>query len=104
MLLFRRMTAPLVRFVRVYDSLANGEIPKPFQLRRTDYLRPEAEALNAMIVALAARAEREASDLFRLDESLSDLESVELEPKPEAALAEARAAAGSLRERAARTV
>ena len=104
LLLFRRMTAPLVRFVGIYDRLANGEIPKPVHLRRTDYMRLEAEALNAMIAALAARAEREASDLFRLDESLSDLESAELEPKAEAALAEARAAAGSLRECAARTV
>jgi len=104
LLLFRRMTAPLIRFVGIFDSVASGEIPKPVRLRRTDYLRLEAEALNAMIAALAARAEREASDLFRLDESLSDIESAELEPKPQAALAEARAAVGSLRECAARTV
>ena len=103
MLLFRRMTAPLVRFVRVYDSVANGEIPQPIRLRRTDYLWSESEALNAMMAALAARAEREASDLFRLDELLIDLEGLEFEPKAEAAFAEARVVAGSLRERSAQS-
>ena len=55
-LLYRRMVAPLVRFVRVFESVRRGEIPEPLTLRATDYLRREAEALNAMLAALRERA------------------------------------------------
>ena len=55
-LLYRRMVAPLVRFVRVFESVRRGEIPEPLTLRATDYLRREAEALNAMLAALHERA------------------------------------------------
>ena len=55
-LLYRRMVAPLVRFVRVFESVSRGEVPEPLTLRATDYLRREAEALNAMLAALRARA------------------------------------------------
>ena len=54
-LLYRRMVAPLVRFVRVFDGVREGRLPEPITLRATDYLRREAEALNAMLVALRAR-------------------------------------------------
>jgi methyl-accepting chemotaxis protein len=54
-LLYRRMVAPLVRFVRVFDGVREGKLPEPITLRATDYLRREAEALNAMLVALRAR-------------------------------------------------
>jgi predicted ATPase len=50
------MVAPLVRFVRVFESVRRGEIPEPLTLRATDYLRHEAEALNAMLAALRERA------------------------------------------------
>jgi methyl-accepting chemotaxis protein len=56
-LLYRRMVAPLVRFVRVFESVRRGEIPEPLTLRATDYLKREAEALNAMLAALRARAD-----------------------------------------------
>ena len=55
-LLYRRMVAPLVRFVRVFESVRRGEIPDPLTLRATDYLRREAEALNGMLAALRERA------------------------------------------------
>jgi methyl-accepting chemotaxis protein len=55
-LLYRRMVAPLVRFVRVFESVRRGEIPEPLTLRATDYLRREAEALNAMLAALREQA------------------------------------------------
>jgi len=54
-LLYRRMVAPLVRFVRVFDAVREGRLPEPVTLRAGDYLRREAEALNAMLVALRAR-------------------------------------------------
>jgi methyl-accepting chemotaxis protein len=56
-LLYRRMAAPLVRFVRVFESVRRGEIPEPLTLRATDYLKREAEALNAMLAALRERAD-----------------------------------------------
>ncbi len=52
LLLFARMTAPLVRFLRCFQSVTNGELPHPVQLRRSDYLRDEAKALNSMIASL----------------------------------------------------
>ncbi|MGH7289269.1 MAG: hypothetical protein ACREI8_14755 [Myxococcota bacterium] len=57
-LLYRRMSSPLVRFVRVFRAVAEGSHPEPLQLRATDYLRREAEALNAMLEALRAREAR----------------------------------------------
>ena len=54
-LLYRRMVAPLVRFVRILDGVREGRLPEPITLRASDYLRREAEALNAMLVSLRAR-------------------------------------------------
>ena len=54
-LLYRRMVAPLVRFVRVFEGVREGKVPEPITLRATDYLRREAEALNAMLAALRTR-------------------------------------------------
>lgn len=55
-LLYRRMIAPMVRFVRVFEAVERGEIPEPLTLRSTDYLRREAEALNRMLAGLRAQA------------------------------------------------
>ena len=55
-LLYRRMIAPMVRFVRVFEAVERGEIPDPLTLRATDYLRREAEALNGMLAGLRAQA------------------------------------------------
>jgi hypothetical protein len=54
-LLYRRMAAPLVRFVRVFEGVRAGHVPEPLVLRATDYLHREAEALNAMLASLRAR-------------------------------------------------
>jgi hypothetical protein len=54
-LLYRRMVAPLIRFVRVFDGIREGGVPEPLTLRAGDYLRREADALNAMLAALRAR-------------------------------------------------
>lgn len=54
-LLYRRMVAPLVRFVRIFEAVREGNLPEPITLRATDYLRREAESLNAMLAALRAR-------------------------------------------------
>jgi len=96
MMLFQRMTSPLVRFVRVFEGVGRGEIPNPLQLRNRDYLQPEASALNEMLRALSERANADAQDLFRLDEALLELE---LDPKAAAAIAGARDAASCVRER-----
>jgi len=55
-LLYRRMVAPLVRFVRIFDAVGRGEIPEPITLRSTDYLRREAESLNRMLAGLRSQA------------------------------------------------
>jgi methyl-accepting chemotaxis protein len=52
LLLFGRMTAPLVRFVACFQSITNGELPNPIRLRRGDYLTDEAEYLNTMVASL----------------------------------------------------
>jgi hypothetical protein len=41
--------------VRIFDGIRDGNVPDPITLRATDYLRREAEALNAMLTALRAR-------------------------------------------------
>jgi methyl-accepting chemotaxis protein len=52
LLLFERMTAPLVRFLRCFQSITNGELPNPIHIRRGDYLTDEAECLNTMMASL----------------------------------------------------
>jgi len=52
----RRITGPFVRFMSVFQRLAAGEFPEPVQLRSTDYLAREADALNELIAALKACA------------------------------------------------
>jgi methyl-accepting chemotaxis protein len=52
----RRITGPLVRFTNVFERLAAGEFPEPVQLRSSDYLAHEADALNELVAALKARA------------------------------------------------
>ena len=54
-LLYRRMVSPMVRFVQVFRSVGGGAIPAPIRLRATDYLSPEACALNEMTASLRER-------------------------------------------------
>lgn len=50
--LFNRMSEPLVRFTRIFESIRQGQLPDPIALRGRDYLKREARALNAMTVEL----------------------------------------------------
>jgi methyl-accepting chemotaxis protein len=52
LLLFERMTAPLVRFLRCFQSITNGEVPNPIHIRRGDYLVDESNCLNTMMASL----------------------------------------------------
>jgi hypothetical protein len=52
-LLFARMTAPLVRFWHCFQSITEGTLPEPIHIRRGDYLADEAECLNRMMASLA---------------------------------------------------
>jgi methyl-accepting chemotaxis protein len=97
LLLFQRMTQPLVRFVRAFELIARGERPRPIVIRRTDYLSDEARALNRMLDALATRSAASDSLLARLDESLEELAVLDLDAKHSDALAAARGAADELR-------
>lgn len=74
MLLFQRMRAPLVRFVRVYADLAGGRSPEPLTIRGRDYLQEETEALNRMIEAQDARRAALHDELERLGEILASPE------------------------------
>ncbi|MCC6641092.1 MAG: methyl-accepting chemotaxis protein [Deltaproteobacteria bacterium] len=53
--LYKRMVAPLVRFVQVFAAVRDGRLPGPIRLRGGDYLVPEANALNEMTSALRER-------------------------------------------------
>lgn len=78
--LHQRMRAPLVRFVRCFDEIASGTTPDPIRIRASDYLREEAESLNAMLGAL--RRQRAAAEHagHRLEERLGDLADYSLPP------------------------
>lgn len=82
MLLYRRMTSPFVRFLRAFDQIARGEVPEPVVIRKSDYLNREADALNAMIAALAERAherERAVEELIRIADDLPATASLGIE-------------------------
>lgn len=74
MLLYQRMTGPLVRFVDAFERISRGELPGPLRLRRMDYLTDEADALNRMIGALRQRALEREEALARCRELLDDLD------------------------------
>jgi methyl-accepting chemotaxis protein len=73
LLLYQRMTGPLVRFVQAFAQVSRGELPSKLILRRVDYLTDEAGALNAMIEALGERAAAREAALARCRELLDDL-------------------------------
>jgi methyl-accepting chemotaxis protein len=74
-LLYERMTGPLVRFVHAFAQIARGELPAKLILRRVDYLGDEADALNAMIEALGERARAREAALAHCQELAGDLAS-----------------------------
>jgi methyl-accepting chemotaxis protein len=50
--LFNRMTEPLSRFVKIFESIREGRFPDSIELRAHDYLKREAKALNEMTAEL----------------------------------------------------
>lgn len=73
LLLYQRMTGPLVRFLHAFRQIARGEVPKPLTLRRIDYLTDEAAVLNEMVEALRVRDGERRAALARCAELLDDL-------------------------------
>lgn len=94
LLLFERMRSPLVRFVSVYEAMARGDTPAPLALRTLDYLHDEADALNAMVDALAHRRDQMREEVTRIEEALADVESGDA--KVTASLESALASAAAL--------
>lgn len=52
LLLSHRFAGPLYRFRQTFERVASGDLSMPVVLRKHDYLKPEAQALEAMIAAL----------------------------------------------------
>lgn len=52
-----RVAGPLYRFRQVFGDLANGDLTLKINLRRHDYLRPEAELMAEMVDSLRERME-----------------------------------------------
>jgi methyl-accepting chemotaxis protein len=46
------MTEPLFRFARIFESVRQGILPGPIELRGSDYLKREVRALNEMTAEL----------------------------------------------------
>jgi methyl-accepting chemotaxis protein len=84
LLLYQRMTAPLVRFHRAYEEVSHGRLPGPLVIRATDYLQEEAAALNGMTSALRERALALESRVAAVREVVELLEGREEKLDPEA--------------------
>lgn len=83
LLLYERMSGPLVRFLGVFRRISRGEIPDKITLRRVDYLVEEAAGLNEMIEALAERATERGASLARCQDLLADLEAFARDHSPQ---------------------
>lgn len=79
--LYRRMRAPLIRFMRCWDAIGEGRVPAPLILRASDYLSDEADALNAMIAAVRRREASRAEAVARLEELVADLAAEKVDPE-----------------------
>jgi hypothetical protein len=73
LLLYQRMTGPLVRFVHAFAQISRGEVPSKLILRRVDYLVDEADALNAMIEAIGERVASREAGMTRCQDLISEL-------------------------------
>lgn len=78
--LYRRMRAPLIRFMRCFDAIGEGRIPAPLTLRTSDYLSDEADALNEMIAAVRRREASRSEAVARLEELATDLAAENVSP------------------------
>jgi methyl-accepting chemotaxis protein len=55
LLVSHRFAGPLLRFRRTFEAVAAGDLTPRVQLRRHDYLKPEAEVLDRMVSDLRQR-------------------------------------------------
>jgi methyl-accepting chemotaxis protein len=74
----RRITGPLVRIGQGYARIAAGELPEPVAIRAGDYLREQVAEFNAMLAALAKRAEKRERALDELREHAAKSDDEEL--------------------------
>ena len=72
--LYLRMRAPLVRFVRCFEAIREGRPTETLRIRAYDYLRDEADALNRMIRGLDQREAERRAWRERLAAVVDDLE------------------------------
>jgi methyl-accepting chemotaxis protein len=98
LILFRRMTSPLVRFVAAFDAVARGEVPPTITIRNADYVQDEADSLNRMLSGLGERAAARERAVAQIEEALAELEACSLEPKAAAAVGQGREGLRILRE------
>jgi methyl-accepting chemotaxis protein len=73
MVLYYRMTSPLVRFQRIFHEIARGVFPETITLRKTDYLGDTAESLNRMVETLREGAVGRATALAGCQELLDEI-------------------------------
>lgn len=97
MVLFQRMTAPLVRFRQAFEAVSGGAVPGDLVIRGTDYLQDEADALNQMLARLREDARSHARGTAQLEEALAELEAGPLDAKAAAALEQGREGLRALR-------
>jgi methyl-accepting chemotaxis protein len=72
-----RIAGPLYRFRRVCEEVAAGRLFVSARIRRGDYLTREAEAFEAMLVALRTRIATAQASLEQADEHLRTMKALE---------------------------
>ena len=75
LLLYRKMTGPLNRFVACFEQIGRGEIPQAIVIRTTDYLSGEADSLNEMLAILRDRERERAEANDEIDQIADELQS-----------------------------
>jgi len=68
-----RVAGPLVRFTRIFKAIQAGDVSMAVKIRTTDYLHPEAEALDAAVRTLRRRLAIAQKSTRQLDEALGQL-------------------------------
>lgn len=77
LLLYKRMTGPLVRFRNVFRAVGGGGVPAELTIRRSDYLTEETDALNQMLASLRLQASDRVARATRCDVLVDELEGLE---------------------------
>ena len=54
MIATHRICGPMVNFKHTFESMAKGDLTRKVSLRKADYLKPEAEKINAMVDSISA--------------------------------------------------